>query len=521
MTTAIHLLIGGQNQQQLRMDAKMANRHGMIAGATGTGKTITMQIMAEEFSRAGVPVLMADVKGDVSGLAAAATPHPKIDERIEAIGIEGYQMQANPVVFWDLYGKLGHPVRATVSELGPLLFANLLELNETQTGVLYAAFKIADDNGMLLLDLEDLQALLKFMAENAKDLRGDYGNFTAASIGAIQRDLLVLEEQDAEVFLGEPVLHLDDMMRQDFSGRGVINVLDVTTMISRGPKLYATFLLWLMAELFENMPEVGDAEKPKFVMFFDEAHLLFDDAPKALIDKIEQVVRLIRSKGIGIYFVSQSPLDIPEDVLGQLGMKVQHALRAFTPKEQKAVKVVAQNFRANADIDTEEVITQLGVGEALVSVLDSEGIPTPVEQILVRPPQSRIGPISEEERKDQIKRSPIGNRYDQSENRESAMEMLKTRADEQMRKAEEEAARVKAEKEAALAAKEAEKAAKAAEKERLRLEREAEREAKRKSGGRGRQTAGEAMLKSIARSVGTQIGRKVIRGVLGSLFGGR
>ena len=495
----------------------MANRHGMIAGATGTGKTITMQIMAEEFSRAGVPVLMADVKGDVSGLAAAATAHPKIDERIAAIGIEQYQVQANPVIFWDLYGKLGHPVRATVSELGPLLLANLLELNETQTGVMYAAFKIADDNGMLLLDLEDLQALLGFMAENASELRGDYGNFTAASIGAIQRDLLVLEEQDAEVFLGEPVLQLDDLMRQDFSGRGVINILDVTTMIAKGPKLYATFLLWLMSELFENMPEVGDADKPKFVMFFDEAHLLFDDAPKALVDKIEQVVRLIRSKGIGIYFVSQSPLDIPEDVLGQLGMKVQHALRAFTPKEQKAVKVVAQNFRANQDIDTEKVITELGVGEALVSVLDSEGIPTPVEQILVRPPQSRIGPISQEERAEQIKRSPIGDRYDESENRESAMEKLNQRAEEQMRKAEEEAARIEAEKAAKAAVKAAEKAAKEAEKELRRQE----REAKRRSGGSRRQTAGEAMLKSIARTVGTQIGRKVVRGVLGSLFGGR
>ena len=517
MTTATNLLIGGKNQKQLLMDACMANRHGMIAGATGTGKTITMQIMAEEFSRAGVPVLMADVKGDVSGLAAAATAHPKVDERVAAIGIEQYQMQANPVVFWDLYGKLGHPVRATVSELGPLLFANLLELNETQTGVMYAAFKIADDNGLLLLDLEDLQALLSFMAENAAELRGDYGNFTAASIGAIQRDLLVLEEQDAEVFLGEPVLKLDDLMRQDFSGRGVISVLDVTTMISRGPKLYATFLLWLMAELFENMPEVGDADKPKLVLFFDEAHLLFDDAPKALVDKIEQVVRLIRSKGIGIYFVSQSPLDIPEDVLGQLGMKVQHALRAFTPKEQKAVKVVAQNFRANPDIDTEKVITELGVGEALVSVLDSEGIPTPVEQVLIRPPQSRIGPVSAEERAEQIKRSPIGDRYDQSENRESAMEKLNQRAEEQMRKAEEEAARIEAEKAAKAAIKAAEKAAKEAEKAR----RQQERESRRRSGGSRRQTAGEAMLKSIARTVGTQIGRKVVRGVLGSLFGGR
>lgn len=521
MTNQPHLLIGGIDQKQVLMNTSMANRHGMIAGATGTGKTVTMQILAEEFSRVGVPVLMADVKGDVSGLACAAAPHPKIDERIEAIGIEDYEMQANPVVFWDLYGKKGHPVRATVSELGPLLLANLLDLNETQTGVMYAAFKIADDNGMLLLDLEDLQALLGFMAENAKELRGDYGNFTAASIGAIQRDLLVLEEQDAEVFLGEPVLQLDDLMRQDFSGRGIINILDVTTIISRGPKLYATFLLWLMAELFENMPEVGDADRPKFVLFFDEAHLLFDDAPKALVDKIEQVVRLIRSKGVGVYFVSQSPLDIPEDVLGQLGMKIQHALRAFTPKEQKAVRVVAENFRANESIDTEQVITELGVGEALVSVLDEEGVPTPVEQILIRPPQSRIGPISDEERAEQIKRSPIGNRYDEGKNRESAMELLNKRADQQMKKAEEEAARVLAAKEAAAADKAAAKAATEAEKERKRLEREAAREEKKRNGGSRRQTTSEAMMKSIARSVGTQIGRRVIRGVLGSLFGGR
>ena len=492
MSNEQFLLIGGRDQQQVRMNTRMANRHGMIAGATGTGKTITMQILAEEFSRAGVPVLMADVKGDVSGLCCAARPHPKIDERVAAIGIENYQLQASPVVFWDLYGQKGHPVRATVSELGPLLLSSLLELNETQTGVLYAAFKIADDNGMLLLDLEDLQALLGWMSDKASELRGDYGNFTSASIGAIQRDLLVLEEQDAEVFLGEPVLQLQDLMRRDFSGRGIINILDVTTIISRGPRLYATFLLWLMSELFENMPEVGDPDKPAFVMFFDEAHLLFDDAPDALVDKIEQVVRLIRSKGVGVYFVSQSPLDIPEDVLGQLGMKIQHALRAFTPKEQKAVKVVAQNFRSNPDVDTERVITELGVGEALVSVLDSEGVPTPVEQVLVRPPESRIGPASDAERAEQIARSPIGNRYDDSLNRESAMEMLKERAEAQMRKAEE-AARKQAE----------------------------AREEKKKGRSSRRQTPTEAMINSMARTMGTQIGRQVIRGVLGSLFGGK
>jgi len=489
MTQPITLLIGGQDKQQFRMNASMANRHGMIAGATGTGKTVTMQILAEEFSRAGVPVLMADVKGDVSGLACAATAHPKIDERIAAIGINDYQMQPNPVVFWDMYGKLGHPVRATIGELGPLLLSNLLSLNDTQSGVLYSAFKIADENGLMLYDLEDLQSLLAWMADNAKELRAEYGNFTSASIGAIQRDLLVLEEQDAEIFVGEPVLDLNDLMRLDFSGRGIINILDVTTVISRGPRLYATFLIWLMAELFENLPEVGDADKPKFIMFFDEAHLLFDDAPKALIDKIEQVVRLIRSKGVGVYFVSQSPLDIPEDVLGQLGMKIQHALRAFTPKEKKAVNIVAENFRENPDIDTKTVITELGIGEALVSVLDEEGAPTEVEQILIRPPQSRIGPASEEERVELIKRSPIGTKYNESKNRQSAKEILKARAEEKLKLAEEQTAREQAEKE-------------------------------RKPSGR-RQTATEAMIKSLARSVGTQIGKRVIRGILGSLLGGR
>lgn len=501
MTQPKTLLLGGQNKTQIRMDASMANRHGMIAGATGTGKTITMQILAEEFSRIGVPVLMADVKGDVSGLAREATPHPKIDERIAAIGIEGYQMKGNPVVFWDLYGKLGHPVRASVGEIGPLLLSNLMGLNDTQEGVLYAAFKIADDNGLLLLDLEDLQSLLGWMSDNARELKGEYGNFTSASIGAIQRDLLVLEEQDAEIFLGEPVLDLDDLMRLDFSGQGIINILDVTTVISRGPRMYATFLLWLMSELFENLPEVGDADKPKFVMFFDEAPLLFDDAPKALVDKIEQVVRLIRSKGVGIYFVSQSPLDLPEDVLGQLGLKIQHALRAFTPKEKRAVDIVAENFRQNPSINTQEVITELGIGEALVSTLDAEGAPTQVERVLIRPPQSRIGPIGEEERKDQMKRSPIGSKYDEGENRESAMESLKKRAEKKLQWETAEAERETAEK---LAEKEAKQAARS-----------------NQRSGRGRETASQALIKSLARSVGSQIGRRVIRGVMGSLFGGR
>ena len=493
-TPAPSLLIGGRPGKQVHMTAKMANRHGMIAGATGTGKTVSLQILAEGFSRIGVPVLMADVKGDLSGIAAPGKPHPKIDERVAAIGIEDYQFRPSPIIFWDLFAKLGHPIRATITELGPLLISNLLELNDTQTGVLYICFKIADDNGMLLLDLKDLRSMLTWVGNNAKKLRTEYGNISSASIGAIQRDLIVLEEQGAEYFFGEPALELRDIMRVDFSGNGVINILDVTQLISRSPQLYATFLLWLLAELFETMPEVGDTDRPKFVIFFDEAHLLFDDAPDALLDKIEQVVRLIRSKGIGVYFISQSPLDIPESVLGQLGMKIQHALRAFTPREQKAVKTVAETFRQNPDIDTKQVITELGTGEALVSVLDEKGSPTPVERILIRPPESRIGPATEEERKIVIDRSPVRGKYDKAIDRESAYELLKKRAEEQAKLAEQAAARE--------------------------AEQKSVKQAEKQKRSR-RQSPTEAFVKSIARSIGTQIGRKVIRGVLGSLLGGR
>jgi len=402
-----HLLIGGNGQQTVFMNASMANRHGMVAGATGTGKTVTLQILAESFSKIGVPVFLADVKGDVSGVGKPAKPHPKVDERINTIGIEDYQMSPSPVVFWDLFGKQGHPIRTTVSEIGPLLLSNLLELNDTQTGILYSCFKIADDQGLLILDLKDLRSMLIWMGDNRAELKSEYGNISTASIGAIQRGLLVLEEQGAEFLLGEPAIELQDLMGQDFSGRGVINILDASKLIQSSPKLYSTFLLWLLSELFETLPEVGDADKPKFVMFFDEAHLLFNDAPKVLIDKIEQVVRLIRSKGVGIYFISQSPLDIPEEILGQLGLKIQHALRAFTPKDQKAVRTVAGTFRANPKIDTGTVITELGVGEALVSTLDEEGIPTQVEQVLIRPPESRIGPMDNTERTEHIGRSPF------------------------------------------------------------------------------------------------------------------
>ncbi len=472
----------------------MANRHGMVAGATGTGKTVTLQILAENFSKIGVPVFLADVKGDVSGVGKAAKPHPKIDERINTIGIENYNMSPSPVVFWDLFGKKGHPIRTTVSEIGPLLLSNLLELNETQTGILYSCFKIADDQGMLILDLKDLRSMLIWMGDNRAELKSEYGNISTASIGAIQRGLLVLEEQGAEFLLGEPAIELQDLMSLDFSGRGVINILDASNLIQSSPKLYSTFLLWLLSELFETLPEVGDADKPKFVMFFDEAHLLFDDAPKVLVDKIEQVVRLIRSKGVGIYFISQSPLDIPEEILGQLGLKIQHALRAFTPKDQKAVKTVAGTFRANPEIDTGKVITELGVGEALVSTLNSEGIPTQVEQVLIRPPESRIGPMNDTEREEQISRSPYRGRYDQPLDRESAYEMLIKRAEASA--AEEEA--IEREEQARAAV---EKSAKPS----------------RRS---SRQTPTEAFIKSAARSIGSQLGRRVIRGILGSLFKG-
>jgi len=502
-TDPVSVLIGGADGKHVSLNAKMANRHGMIAGATGTGKTITMQILAEGFSRAGVPVFLADVKGDVSGLSMQGKPHPKIDERLESIGIEDFQLRGNPVVFWDMYGEKGHPVRTTITELGPLLIANLLGLTDAQEGVLYAAFKIADEEGLSLLDLEDLQALLGWMSENRKQLVGEYGNFTSASIGSIQRDLLVLEEQGGEILLGEPALNLDDMMKVDFSGQGVISIMDVTTVMNKGPKLYSTFLLWMLSELFENLPEVGDQDKPKFVMFFDEAHLIFDDAPKALLDKIEQVVRLIRSKGVGIYFVSQSPMDIPEDVLGQLGMKIQHALRAFTPKEKKAVRIVAENFRANPDLDSVAAITDLGVGEALVSVLNENGAPTMVERTLIRPPQSRIGPVSDRERKTVVSRSPIFGRYEEAINRESAKELLKARADEKMKKLAEQEAQQQAEEKAEKQRKAQEKAAK---------------KPRKKSSGYQRQTATEALMKSLARSLGGEGGR-LLRGVLGSLLG--
>jgi len=403
---------------------QMANRHGLITGATGTGKTVTLQSMAERLSYAGVPVFMADVKGDLSGMAAAGVVTPKLEARLKDLGLEGFVPYANPVAFWDVFGQGGIPVRATISDMGPLLLARLLNLNDTQTGVLQLVFKIADDKGLLLLDLKDLRASIQYVGENAKEFTTEYGNVSTASIGAIQRGLLTLEEQGGDLFFGEPMLDINDLMQVDANGRGVINVLAAEKLI-HSPALYSTFLLWLLSELFEQLPEAGDLDKPKLVFFFDEAHLLFSDAPQALTDKVEQVVRLIRSKGVGVYFVTQNPLDVPEKILGQLGNRVQHALRAFTPRDQKAVQAAAQTMRANPKFDAATVITELGVGEALVSFLDEKGRPTVVDRSTIFPPASRLGPLTAEERQAMIQASPLLARYGQTIDRESAYEILR------------------------------------------------------------------------------------------------
>ncbi len=493
---SINFLIGGNETSQVHFSAKTANRHGMIAGATGTGKTVTLQILAENFSQIGVPVFLADVKGDLSGLAASGTMNDKIQSRIDTIKINNYSNRANPTLFWDLFARQGHPVHTTISEMGPLLLSSLLELNEVQSGILYSAFAIADDNGLLLLDLKDLRSMLSWVGKNAKTLSMDYGNISGSSIGAIQRRLMVLEQQGAEHLFAEPALKLDDLMITDFSGQGVISILDVTELITQSPRVYASFLIWLLAELYEQLPEVGDAEKPKLVLFFDEAHLLFDRAPRSLVDKIEQVVRLIRSKGVGIYFISQSPLDIPEDIMGQLGTKIQHALRAFTPKDKKTVKMVAETFRENPGLDTKKAITELKTGEALVSVLDDNGAPTPVERILISPPASRIGPLDDAERQAIIKRSPLKGRYDELIDRQSAYEILKQRA-EQKQLSEEAQEKLEAD-------------AKAAKKQ-------AQSSSKKRSSNRMSYT--ESITKSVLRSVGSSLGRQIVRGIMKTLLG--
>ncbi|NNC52390.1 MAG: DUF853 family protein [Erythrobacter sp.] len=418
----------GENQHLL---LEQANRHGLIAGATGTGKTVTLQGLAESFSANGVPVFVADVKGDLAGISMAGSPQfkhaDKLEGRAKQLGMDDYAYADNAAVFWDLYGEKGFPIRTTISEMGPLLLARLLDLNETQEGVLNIVFRYADENNLLLLDLGDLQAMLTFAYENAKDLSGVYGNVSKASVGAIQRQLLSFESQGADEFFGEPALEIDDFLATDEQGRGIINVLAADKLM-RSPKLYATFLLWLLAELFETLPEVGDPDKPKLVFFFDEAHLLFDDAPEALEDKVEQVVRLIRSKGVGVYFVTQNPIDIPEKIAGQLGNRVQHALRAFTPRDQRAIKAAAETFRINPDLDVEEAITELKVGEALVSTLDEDGAPTIVQRTLIKPPHSRLGPVTEKERKIINSVSDLDGKYDEAVDRESAEEVLAAKA---------------------------------------------------------------------------------------------
>jgi DNA helicase HerA-like ATPase len=486
-----------------------ANRHGLIAGATGTGKTVTLQTMAEAFSSIGVPVFMADVKGDLAGLSQPGSMTPKLKERVDLLKLGEFAFAACPAVFWDVYGALGHPVRATVSEMGPLLLARLLNLNETQAGVLTLVFKIADDKGLLLLDLKDLRAMVQHVGDNAKQFTTEYGNISAASIGAIQRGLIGIDEQGGDHFFGEPALNIDDLLQTDEKGRGIINILAADKLMN-APKAYATLLLWLLSEIFEHLPEVGDPEKPKLVFFFDEAHLLFNDASSALLDKIEQVVRLVRSKGVGVYFVTQNPLDIPDTVLGQLGNRVQHALRAFTPRDEKAVKTAATTMRANPALDVEKTITELAVGEALISLLDEKGRPCIVERAFVLPPHSRIGPITTDERTAAIKRSPVAGTYEQVADRESAYEVLKARREQPGTPA---AKTASAEAPASPASPGSTPA----------------------SGGSifgdvlgsvfgggnsRRQSAGEAMVKSAARAIGSEVGRQILRGVLGSILGG-
>ena len=491
-------IIFAKGESEVALLPKMANRHGLIAGATGTGKTVTLQTLAEGFSRIGVPVFVADVKGDLAGLSQPGGGNVKIEERAKQLAVS-LSYAASPAVFWDVFGEQGHPLRATVSEVGPLLLARMLNLNETQEGVLALAFKIADDNGLLLLDLKDLRATLQYLSENAGNFEAEYGHMSAASIGAIQRNLLALEEQGAEKLFGEPALDLADFLQTDAAGHGVINILAADKLIN-APRLYATMLLWLLSELFENLPEIGDPEKPKLVFFFDEAHLWFSDAPKALLEKIEQVVRLVRSKGVGVYFVTQNPLDVPETVLGQLGNRVQHALRAFTPRDQKAVKTAADTFRPNPKLNTAQVITELGVGEALVSVLDDHGAPVPVQRVFVLPPASRLGPITAQERTHALRSSVIFGHYESAVDRESAYERLKVRATA--------APPVTAPTPQTGRAGNAPSGGWAGALGSV-------------LGGTGRrQGVGEALVKSAARAIGSQVGRQILRGVLGGILGG-
>jgi len=498
-------LLVAKAKVDLHLLPQYANRHGLIAGATGTGKTVTLQRIAEGLSRIGVPVFMADVKGDLAGQSQPGEPKGKIKERIDSLKLKDMTFEGCPVVLWDAFGQQGHPVRTTISEMGPLLLARMLGLNETQAGVLTLAFKVADDNGLLLLDLKDLRALLQHVGDNAKQFTTQYGNISSASIGAIQRGLLTLDQQGADKFFGEPALNIQDLMQTDGRGRGVVNILAADQLMA-APKLYSTLLLWLLSELFEELPEVGDPEKPKLVFFFDEAHLLFSEAPPALLEKVEQVVRLIRSKGVGVYFVTQNPLDIPDTVLGQLGNRVQHALRAFTPRDQKAVKSAATTLRANPKLNVEAAITELGVGEALVSLLDEKGRPTVVERAFIVPPGTRVGPITAQEREKLIKGSALAGTYDKAVDRESAYEKLTQRVTERPPAAGESGA--PAGKPAAAGGG---------------LLDALGGFLGGSTGPRGgrREGAVEAAATSAARAIGSQVGREIVRGVLGGLLGGK
>ncbi|MBO9376773.1 DUF853 family protein [Sphingomonas histidinilytica] len=520
------------------LNLRRANRHGLIAGATGTGKTVTLQGIAENFSAAGVPVFLADVKGDLSGISMAGSPTAKNADKLVAraaeIGLQNYSWGDNPAIFWDLYGEQGHPIRTTISEMGPLLLARLMNLNDVQEGVLNIAFRYADEQGLLLLDLGDLQAMLAHCAENADELSTKYGNVTKASVGSIQRQLLQLDSQGGAHFFGEPALDIHDFLGVDDQGRGYVNVLAADKLM-QSPKLYATFLLWLLSELFENLPEVGDPDKPKLVFFFDEAHLLFEDAPKALTDKIEQVVRLIRSKGVGVYFVTQNPIDVPEDVAAQLGNRVQHALRAFTPRDQKAISAAADTFRINPDLDVAKAITELKVGEALVSVLQEDGSPSIVQRTLIAPPRSRLGPVDAKERAVIQSISPVAGKYDTVIDRESAEELLAAKADAAVAAAQAAQAQAEADKAAAVQAKIEAKQREAALKEQARQDAIAAREAAKPSGlDRAIQSATRAAASSVGRQVANELGRAVfgggsrrssggiagqlVRGILGGLF---
>lgn len=483
--TAQPLLIA-KGTKECYLLPRMANRHGLVAGATGTGKTVSLQVMAEHISRIGVPVFAADIKGDLSGISQPGTATPKVNDRIKQLGLRGFSFSGSPVTFWDIYGGQGHPVRTTISDMGPLLLSRMFNLNEIQSGVLSIVFKVADDNGLLLLDTKDLRAMLQFAGDNADGFTTNYGRVSAASIGAIQRALLDLEGQGGDKFFGEPAFNLDDFLQTDNKGRGMINILTADKLML-SPKIYATFLLWLMAEIYEKMPEVGDQDKPKFVFFFDEAHLLFTDAPQVLMDKIQQIMRLVRSKGVGIYFVTQNPDDVPDIVLGQLGNRVQHALRAFTPRDQRAVKAAAETMRSNPKLDVEKVIGELAVGEALVSFLDEKGQPGVVERSFVLPPEGQIGPITPDQRQRLISQSVLYGRYERVVDRESAFEMLRDRA---------------------------QKTIPAPPPMREPLP-------ERKPAGRQKDTILESVAKSTMRSIGSSLGRQVVRGILGSILGRR